>query len=164
MVLNLTLARVSAPHGVHGEIRIRVETDVLENLEPGRRVYIGSQGDAHEIEAFHAHGRARIKLRGIDTREDAQVLRGAELVIPIQEAVPLPDGRFYAAELLGVDVVDTRGEALGTICDVIVTGSNDVYVVRGSRGEVLVPAISDVVRDFNPAIRQMTVHMLEGMQ
>lgn len=164
MALSLTLARVSAPHGVHGEIRIRIETDVLENLKPGRRVYIGSQGDAREIEAFHALGKPRIKLRGIDTREDAQTLRGADLVIPIQEAVPLPDGRFYAAELLGVDVVDTQGEALGTICDVLMTGSNDVYVVRGSCGEVLIPATRDVVRDFNPTMRQMTIHMLKGMR
>ena len=145
-------------------MRIRVDTDVPENLESGRRVYLGGSGEPREIESLHLVGRPRIKLRGIDTREDAQALRGAELVIPIHEAVPLPEGRFYAAELLGVHVVDTRGDNLGTIRDVLVTGSNDVYVVNGPGGEVLVPATSEVVQDFNPTTRQMTIYMLEGMR
>ena len=164
MSLSLTLARVSAPHGVHGEMRIRVDTDIPENLEAGRRVYLGGCGEPREIESLHLDGKPRIKLRGIDTREDAQALRGAELVIPIHEAVPLPKGRFYAAELLGVHVVDTRGDNLGTIRDVLVTGSNDVYVVSGPGGEILVPATREVVQDFNPTTRQMTIYMLEGMR
>ncbi len=164
MSLSLTLARVSAPHGVHGEMRIRVDTDIPENLEAGRRVYLGGCGEPREIESLHLDGKPRIKLRGIDTREDAQALRGAELVIPIHEAVPLPKGRFYAAELLGVHVVDTRGDNLGTIRDVLVTGSNDVYVVSGPGGEILVPATREVVQDFNPTTKQMTVYMLEGMR
>ncbi len=164
MSLSLTLARVSAPHGVHGEVRIRVDTDIPENLQSGRRVYLDGRGEPREIEALHLDGRPRIKLRGINTREAAEALRGAELVIPIHEAVPLPEGRFYAVELLGVHVVDTRGDSLGTIRDVLVTGSNDVYVVSGPDGEVLVPATSEVVQEFNPKTRQMTIYMLEGMR
>jgi len=60
--------------------------------------------------------------------------------------------------------MDTRGDSLGTIRDVLVTGSNDVYVVSGPDGEVLVPATSEVVQEFNPKTRQMTIYMLEGMR
>ena len=164
MSLSLTLARVSAPHGVHGEMRIRVDTDILENLDPGRRVYLDGRGESREIESIHLDGKPRIKLRGINTREDAQALRGAELEIPIHEAVPLPEGRFYAAELLGVHVVDTRGDNRGTIRAVLVPGSNDVYVVAAPTGEILIPALSQVVKTIDVIGGLMTVDLPEGLR
>lgn len=154
---------VSGAHGVRGELRIRLETDVLENLAPGRRVYVGHERVVYEIEAFYPEGKPRLKLRGIDARDTAQGLAGSDLAILVEEAVPLPPGRFYGAEIIGVDVVAVTGERIGILREIIVTGSNDVYVVRGPDGEVLIPAIADIVRDFDAERRVMTIEMLEGL-
>ncbi len=150
--------------GVRGEVRIRLETDVLANLAAGRRVYIGPNRDPIEIEAFHPGVKPRVRLQGVYTRDEARDLRGAEIVVPLTEAEPLPDGSYYGAELIGVRVVAVGGEPVGTIREVITTGSNDVYVVSGPDGEVLVPAIRDVVQDFDPERRVLTIELIEGLR
>lgn len=150
--------------GVRGEVRIRLETDVLANLAPGRLVHVGASRTPTAIEAFHAGVKPRLKLRGVHTREEARDLRGAELAIPLTAAVPLPDGRYYGVELIGVRVVTLTGEPIGILREVMTTGSNDVYVVRGSHGEVLVPAIPDVVQDFDAEGRVLTIELIEGLR
>ena len=150
--------------GVRGEVRVRLETDVLANLEAGRRVYVGPQRDPTEIEAFHPGIKPRLKLRGVHTREEARDLRGAEVVVPLADAASLPAGSYYGVELIGARVVALDGEPVGTLREVIATGSNDVYVVRGPDGEVLVPAIPDVVQDFDPERRVLTIDLIEGLR
>ena len=150
--------------GVRGEVRVRLETDVLANLEAGRRVYVGPSRNVAEIEAFHPGIKPRLKLRGVDSREEARDLRGAEIAVPLDEAVPLPDGSYYGVELIGVRVEACSGQLVGTLREVIATGSNDVYVVRGPDGEVLVPAIPDVVREFDPERRVLTIDLIEGLR
>ncbi len=150
--------------GVRGDVRVRLETDVLANLEAGRRVYVGPNRDPIEVEAFHPGIKPRLKLRGVRTREEARDMRGAEISIPLAEAAPLPEGSYYGVELIGVRVVANTGEAIGTVREVMVTGSNDVYLVRGAAGEVLVPAIPDVVQDFDPERRVLTIELIEGLR
>ena len=137
---------------------------MLANLAPGRRVYIGPNGDPGDIEAFHSGLKPRLLLRGVHTRDDARDLRGSEIKVPLADAAPLPDGHYYGAEMIGVRVVALTGEPVGTLRDVISTGSNEVYVVRGPDGEVLVPAIPDVVQDFDPEGRVLTIDLIDGLR
>ncbi len=150
--------------GVRGEVRIRLETDVLANLEAGRRVNVGPNRDPAEIEDFHPGIKPRLKLRGVRTREEARDLRGNEISVPLAEAAPLPEGSYYGVELIGVRVVARTGETIGTLREVMATGSNDVYLVRGPAGEVLVPAIPDVVQEFDPDGRVLTIDLIEGLR
>ena len=137
---------------------------MLANLEAGRRVYVGTNREPIEVEAFHPGIKPRLKLRGVRTREEARDMRGAEISIPLAEAAPLTEGSYYGVELIGVRVVANTGEAIGTVREVMVTGSNDVYLVRGAAGEVLVPAIPDVVQDFDPEERVLTIELIEGLR
>ena len=137
---------------------------MLANLEAGRRVYVGPNREPIEVEAFHPGIKPRLKLRGVRTREEARDMRGAEISIPLAEAAPLTEGSYYGVELIGVRVVANTGEAIGTVREVMVTGSNDVYLVRGAAGEVLVPAIPDVVQDFDPEERVLTIELIEGLR
>ena len=137
---------------------------MLGNLEAGRRVYVGPSRTPTAVVAFHSGVKPRLKLQGIETREEARDMRGAEIAVPLTEAVPLPDGSYYEAEMIGVRVVALTGESIGILREVIATGSNDVYVVRGPDGEVLVPAIADVVQGFDPERRELTVELIEGLR
>ena len=76
---------------------------------------------------------------------------------------PLPEGQYYRFELVGLAVKSRAGEPLGEVADVFSTGSNDVYVVRGPRGEILLPAIAGVIVEINLAQKTMTVAPPAGL-
>ena len=75
----------------------------------------------------------------------------------------LPEGVYYHYQILGLQVVTDDGRALGTVAEILKTGANDVYVVRGEAGEILLPAIESVIRRVAPAEGTLTVHLIEGL-
>ena len=144
----LAAARVLGPWGRHGQLRIASLSGVPDRFAPGARFLIGDQ--AYVSEGSSEQGKALlIKLQGIDTRWDADDLRGAILETPLEEAAELPEGSYYHHQIIGLAVRTTDGRDLGTLSDIIETGSNDVYVVSGPDGEALIPAIPDVVQDVD---------------
>jgi len=84
--------------------------------------------------------------------------------IPVEDAVPLEEGEYYHFQLVGMHVTTEDGETLGDIVDVFTApGANDVYVIHGSRGEILIPAIEDVVIDLNVAAGRVVIRPLPGL-
>jgi 16S rRNA processing protein RimM len=151
-------------HGVKGELKCLVVTDFPDQrFKRGNRLLLGSE--PRVVRSARRQGDlVYLRLDGIDDRTAAEALRGQELVVPRTEAVPLPEGQFYWDQVLGLRVEDTAGQLLGTVADILETGANDVYVVRGGpRGEVLIPAIKDVVRAIDPAAGRMVVDPLPGL-
>jgi 16S rRNA processing protein RimM len=158
----LAAARILGPWGRHGYLRIASLSDVPDRFAPGARFLIGD--DVHESEGTLQQGKALlIKLRGIDTRWDAEDFRGAILETPIDEAAQLPEGEYYQHQVIGLAVRTTDGRNLGALADIIETGSNDVYIVRGPDGETLIPAIPDVVRDVDMQAGVITVVPVPGL-
>jgi len=106
-----------------------------------------------------------LRLSDIGDRTAAEKLRGKELTIRREDAVALPEGRFFWHEVIGLSVVNaSTDEVLGRVVDILETGANDVYVVRPPQGkEILVPAIKDVVKEIDPAHGRMVVEPLPGM-
>jgi 16S rRNA processing protein RimM len=158
----VSIGRVAAPHGVHGELRVEPLTDFPDRFDKGRHVWL--LGEPHVVERARWQKNAvLLKLEGIDTRTDAQRVQGKELMLP--EAGELPDeGIFYQHDIIGLRVEDAKGEALGTVADILSTGANDVYVVRGERGELLVPAVEDVVREIDVAGGRIVIDLLPGLE
>ena len=108
-------------------------------------------------------GRLLLRFVGIDDRAEAERFHGAELTILRRDVGPLPEGRYYRFELLGLRAQTREGEHLGEVTDVFATGSNDVYVIRGPRGEFLLPALADVVVSIDRELRTMTVAPPPGL-
>ena len=104
-----------------------------------------------------------LQLAGIDTLDEAYVWRTAYVKIPKEELVPLPEGSYYVFELIGCTVVTDTGEKIGELVDVLTTAANDVYVVKGKKQEILLPAIRDVVRDIDLSTGTITVRLLPGL-
>jgi 16S rRNA processing protein RimM len=155
---------VLAAHGIRGELKCRIVTDF-----PTRRFKRGStvviRGKPHVIQAARVQGATvLLKLADLDDRDAAASFRGAEVEVPAQDAVSLPKGQFFWHQIIGLRVEDaaTR-EPLGDVTDIIETGANDVYVVRGQKGEILVPAIKSVVKHIDPAAGHMLIQPLPGM-
>jgi 16S rRNA processing protein RimM len=160
----LTVATVLRPHGVRGELKVRLETDFPERFEAQSRVHLGPEHLPFEVEGFRTlpkHG--LLKLKGLDDRSEAEALRGMDVQIPIAEAMPLGPGEYYEHQIVGLEVWTHEGERLGAIQEVLFTGSNPVYVTDGPDGQVLVPSLPDVVLDVDLEAGRMTVRLPPGL-
>jgi 16S rRNA processing protein RimM len=105
-----------------------------------------------------------LKLEDISDRNAADTFRGADVEVPTAEALELPKGQFYWHQVIGLTVFDgATNEPLGTVADILETGANDVYIVRSAKGEILVPAIKDVVKEIDPTSGRMVIQPLPGM-
>ena len=151
-------------HGIRGEVKCRIVTDFPDQrFRRGTEVLV--RGTLRKIQGARIQGvTALLKLAGVDDRDSAAALRGADVEIPTQSAIALPAGQFYWHQVIGLEVEDATTHAvLGRVADILETGANDVYIVRGETGEILVPAIKDVVKQIDPAAGRMLVEPLPGM-
>lgn len=156
------IGRVLAPWGIRGQMRVKPLTDFPERFSPGQVVHF--EGRAVSVEKSHQMGRTIIlKLETIDTVEDSERLRGHFLEIRASETHPLPPDQYYQFQVLGMEVWTDEGDLLGKVGEILPTGSNDVYVVPGRRGEILIPAIEDVVKEVDLERGRITVHVIEGL-
>ena len=159
----LQIGTLTAPWGLRGEIKIKLDVDPPYAREI-KRAYLGAERRPVNLHGFFRRGRFyTVRLDGIDTIEAAEPLRDLVVTLPRAEAPPLPAGSFYVKDVLGLRAVTTDGRELGLVADVISTGANDVYVVRGPAGEALIPAIRDVVVELDPAAGLMRIEPMAGL-
>ena len=105
-----------------------------------------------------------VKFDSVADRTQAESLRGEELTILPDQVEPLPDGVYYHFQILGMQVSTEDGENLGAISEIIVTGSNDVYVVHeDDRRDILIPALPDVILEVDLQASRMTVSLPDGL-
>jgi 16S rRNA processing protein RimM len=158
----VTVGRVLTAQGVQGEIKVEPLTDFPERFKPGARVWL--RGEPVRVRASRWRGRyVYLRLEGIDDRGAAEGLRDVELMAP--QAMALPDADvFYQHDIVGLKVETEAGEALGRVESIFSTGANDVYVVRGEQGELLLPAIEDVVKRIDLVAGRLIVELLPGLE
>ena len=105
-----------------------------------------------------------LKLQGIDDANAAEKLHNSDITIPESELAQLPPNSYYQHDILGLQVVTVKGHIVGTIVDIIVTGSNDVYVIKSATGEQnLIPAIKDVVKQVDLRRKVMYIDPIAGL-
>ena len=160
----ISIGRVIAPWGDKGEVKVKILTDFPERFTLLKEVYIGKTARPFQVKGFRLHkGFGILHLEGLHTRSDAEALRGKDIQIPLEEAMPLEEGEYYEFEIIGLEVWTKEGEYLGRVKEIIYTGANDVYVVEGPKGEVLLPAIEDVVLRVDLDEGRITVQLMEGL-
>lgn len=165
----LVIGRVARPHGVRGEIRVEIITDLPERFTWLDVVHMSRTPDDPEprpvpVEGVRFHqGYALLKLSPYDNRGDVEALRGAWLMVPGAEALPLEEGELYHYQLEGLEVYTDEDVYLGHLAEILETGANEVFVVQGPRGEVLLPNIGEVVQEVDVDGGRMIVHLLEGL-
>jgi 16S rRNA processing protein RimM len=149
--------------GYGGEVRVRAHTDNPQRFSPGSHLLAEDQ--TLQVEGCRWHQRvALIKFRGIDTQEDAIRLRGAQLEVPLDEVPSLSPDSYYHFQILDMEVWTQAGEFLGMVEEILSTGSNDVYIVRQGKSEVLIPAIQDVIVKVDVEKGRITVDLPEGLR
>jgi 16S rRNA processing protein RimM len=108
-------------------------------------------------------GRLLVQFEGVGSREEAEALHGQELTIARSQVAPLPEGKHYQFELMGLSVRTTAGEPLGRVTDIFATGSNDVLVVEDDDREILIPMLEGVIVSVDPAAGTLVVEPPPGL-
>ncbi len=156
------------PHGIKGEVIADLKRDLLElvteNMEIRTTATKGGESYLLVERAREHHGRLIVKFRDVESVEAAEGLRGSTLWMTRGEIGALGDDRWFVQDILGIEVVTDEGERLGTLAEVMHMPANDVYVVRGDGGEILLPATEEVVREVDVEAGRMVVHLIEGLR
>jgi 16S rRNA processing protein RimM len=158
----VVVGRIAKAHGIRGEVSVEVLSENPERFAIGAR--LGNGDRELTIRATRKHGdRLLVKFEEIPDRNGAEALRGTELTVPEDEVAPLPEGRYYPHQLRGLAVVDPSGTALGTFERVERSPAHDIWVVGSQRGEVLVPAVKEFVREVDLERGRITIDPPEGL-
>lgn len=160
----IMIGEVVRPHGVRGEVRIEPLTDLLERFEWLERIYIGEPPQPVDVESVRFHqGTVLLKFSGDDDRDAAEARRGQKLYVPEDEAIPLEEGEYFIHDLIGLEAYDEAGISLGKLVEVLETGANNVFVIKGTAGEILLPDIPDVIREIDFDAGRLIVALMPGL-
>ena len=159
----LVCGKIVNTHGLRGEVKALAYVDSPDFFNTVKTLYL-ENGRTLQLKSWRvSKGAVLLKFAGVDTVEDAEKLKGTEISVKKTDLPPLPEGRFYIADILGMQVVTDEGRELGKVVDVFKTGSNDVYTVRGEDGEFLIPVIDEVVLSTSLAEKRIIIKPLKGL-
>lgn len=170
----IVVGEVICPWGNRGEIKIIPHTDFPERFQQMEAVRLFKKDVEEPVGLFplescreHKDG-LLLKLSHVDSIDEAEKLRGMLIKVSVDELMPLPPGRYYIFQIIGLECQTVTGQRLGLVTEVLQTGANDVYVVKTYPGvsrqkEILIPVIPDVVKDIRPEEGVLIVHLLDGL-
>ena len=163
----LRVGVISSTHGLKGEVKVFPTTDDMTRFQQLKEVLLdtGKESIPLQIERVKFFKNMVIlKFKEYNDINEVEPLKGKDLLIQRDQAVPLGPNENFIVDLIGLSVVTDEGEDFGVLVDILVTGANDVYVVKRPDGkEVLFPAISSCVLDVDLNKKLVTVHVLEGL-
>ena len=160
----LEVGKITNVHGLHGEVRVQPWADSPEFLCQFSTLYVGNTHWPIKVMGARTHkGMAILHLEGLTDVNGALAMRGAVLYIDRNDA-HLPEGTFFLADLMGLEVRDVKtGAVLGKIADVLTLPANNVYVVRGGQRELMIPAVPQFIKETNIDQGYLSVEMMEGL-
>ncbi len=161
----LAVGLLRKPHGVYGDILLTIYTDFPERIKPGTSLYAGEDKQPLKITRRRTHNDGLLLgFEGISTPEQASKHTGKVAFVTAESRPPLPEGEYYHHQLIGLQVQEENGRALGELKEILETGANDVYIVaKPGGGELLLPAIPQVIRQISLPQALITVHLLPGL-
>jgi len=154
-------------HGIKGEIRVFPTTDDANRFFSLKKVIIdtGRLRIPAEVEKVRLQQKfVIVKFRGLDSINDIEKYKGADLLVAREDAVPLEEGEFYQADVIGLSAVEEDGHVLGPVTEILETGANDVLIIDRDGRELLLPIIPACVLSVDPAAGIVKVRIPEGLE
>ena len=164
----LEVGKIVNTHGLHGEVKVVPWTDYPEVFEDIETVYIKKKSEYERLDIAgikYQKNNLIIRFAQLKDINEAEKYKNKVLYAERESLGELPEGVYYIADLIGLDVVKEDGEKVGVIADVFNTGSNDIYEVkREGQKNLLLPVIDDVVLNIDIENKRVTVRMMEGLE
>lgn len=153
--------------GIKGFLKVKPFTDEITRFEELKTLYICKKNELKkvEIEEIKYHkDMILLKIKGIEDKTQAETYKGLFLKINRKDAKKLPKNTYFIADLLGINVYTEEGKLLGKVEDIFNTGANDIYVIKDELGkQILLPAISEVLKQIDLEKQKIIVHLIEGL-
>ena len=164
----LQVGVITTTHGVRGEVKVFPTTDDPARFKKLKNVVLDTGKELVDLEVAGVKffkNMVILKFKGYDRIEDIMGFKGKNLYVTRENAVKLQKDEYFIADMIGMRVVSTEGEELGTLTDVLQTGANDVYVVeQNGASQLLLPAIKDCILDIDMEQMVMTVYLMPGLR
>jgi len=164
---SITIGKVVSTQGNKGEVNILPLTNTTDRFKKLVNVFLRNKGNRTtlNIEKIRIKENTVIlKLKNIENIQEAKIIVGSFLEVERENAVKLPKDTYFIFEIIGLEVYTENDIFLGKVENVISTGSNDVYIVKGkNKKELFIPAIHEVVKNVNLEKKRITIRMVDGL-
>lgn len=153
--------------GIKGMVKVNPFTDDISQFEEMETILVDKKGSLKEMqieEVKYSKNQVLLKLKGIETVEEAEKYRNCYLKLPREKARKLPKNTYFIADLIGLEVYTEEGNLLGKVEDIYNTGASDIYVIKDTFGkQILLPAIKDVIKKVDLEQEKIVVHLIDGL-
>lgn len=160
--LSISVGKIRRPHGVKGEVIFEPFPEYSYTLKKGQVLLIGKKKEAFTIRTIRSMDQNfLISFDGLDDCDKVGLLRNQLVYFKPDELDILPEGKHYPHQVLGMSVIEEDGQLVGRLEEVLITGANDVYVIKREKGdeEILLPAIESVIINVDSEKKVITVRL-----
>jgi 16S rRNA processing protein RimM len=161
-----TIGKIVAPFGLRGQMKVTSLTDIPDRFAQLEQVYLGPEYKSYAVKEVRPYksNMVLLKIADISNATSADSLRGQDVFIPAEQMAKLPPDFYYQHDILGLAVEKLNGQAVGTIVDIMLTGGNDVYVIKASDGkQFLIPAVKSIIKQVDLIRRVMYIEPIGGL-
>lgn len=160
----IKVGTILRPHGIKGEILIQMNRENPEGILEVPYIIIEDETDVYEIESIRAHKKNYIlRLAGVTHINQVDGWRKREIYVDEWPEEVLEEDEYYVDDLIGMEVIDEEGRIIGNLVSIMETPANEIYLVEGSFGQVMIPAVSEFILEVSLESGQIHVHLMEGM-
>ena len=163
----LEIGQIVNTFGIKGQVKVVPFTDDINRFDELKEIFVEKKNELKlfQIEQVsYSKNMVILKLKGIENPEEAEKLRNCDLKIDRKNAKKLPEGTYFIADLIGLEVYTDEDILLGKLEDIYNTGSSDIYVIKNDVGkQILLPAIKEVLKQVDLENKKIIVHIIEGL-
>lgn len=163
----LRVGIISSTHGVRGEVKVYPTTDDIKRFDHLKEVILDTGKENIDLEVENVKyfkNMVILKFKGINSINDIEKYKNMDLLVTRDNAVELEEDEYFITDIIGFKVVTEEEIVLGHLSQVLVTGANDVYLVKTEEGkEILLPAIRQCILDIDLESKIIKVHLMDGL-
>ena len=162
----ISVGRIAGVFGYQGWLKVIIYSGITDRFKGVKVIYF-REGDHFEgqiLDDYRIQGdNVLLKLRQVDSRERAREFAKSEVYLPESQILELPEDQYYVHDIIGSRVLDEEGNAIGHIKDVISAGASDVFVIEADNREVMIPAVSEFIKEIDLEKKRVIVRMWEEL-
>lgn len=161
----LRVGKIINTHGIRGDLKVFPLTDYMERFEELDWVYIDDNNERFYIKSVkYMPTVVLLSFKGYENINLVEKFKDKYLFIDESQRRNLPEDTYYIADIIGLDVYTVKGEYIGKVEDIIQTGSNEVYIIKGeSNKEIMIPAVKEFILEICLEEGKIIIDPIEGM-
>lgn len=162
MVNRIQVGKIANTHGIRGVVKVIPLTSDKNRYEDLNEVYVGEE-KLHIEDVWYKKDTVMVKFKEYDNINDVLCYKNKFITIDEKDLIDLDENEFFIFQLIGLKVYLVNGEYLGDVIEVLQPGANDVYVIKTEKGEVLIPAVKEIVKSVDIKEKKIIIDPIEGM-